>query len=245
MKMAMTIKSRQVKNAIIGLTMLSLMLIGISPNLVNNAYASSHCSWSNHCYAVAQRTISNDGNKQTVTIPNLSVPQCVPGSPDTTSMTILPQWVIFNTLRTDWIEVGVGEGLLAGSCYGSETVYTYESVNGGGWGIHSTVTVGNDYTFSMDDTASDRTWNIKKDSTTLRTVSTSYSNGKGEVGAEITHNQNTSVGLTHLKSISYYNGGWNLWTSSVSLPSVDSPLWRYVCTNYNHIHVGTGTQQTC
>lgn len=239
-KQIMTSSKMKKTNSVTILAIFSALII-VSSSAVGYAYACSPTS-GNHCYAVAQRTVSNDGNKETVTASNLTVPNC------NTDFTNIPQWIILNTLRTDWIEVGIGTGLLAGSCQTNDIIYTYSKLNNvGTWGTHGTTTAGTDYTFSLDDTTTNTTWVIKKGTTTLRTIPTSYSNGKGETGAEQTHNSSTSIPVTHLKDISYYNGGWNLWTSNVNLPTPNSPLWRYVCTfsAYHHIHVGSGTQQAC
>jgi hypothetical protein len=236
MEIAMTLAKHQTKTVITALSIMILTISMITPNLAENAYAT-HCT--SHCYAHAYRTTYNDGNKVTITVPSISSP-C-------TSFAVTPNWVVFNSAATDWVEVGIGKGAL-GSCYASETIYTYGKINGaGGWGTHGTATVGSSITFSADDSTTDQTWVIKQGTSTLRTFSsTTYSTGYGDTGVEITADSNT-IASTDISNISYYSGGWNLWLGSVSFPIPSTGMWRVVCTsqNYYHMHAGTGSTVIC
>lgn len=236
-------KSRQTKMAtILAVGMFVFAANFATSNLIGNAYGIT-CSTSSHCYAIAQRTVANDGNKATITAVDLSSPNCNVGT-----FTATTQWVILNTARTDFIETGIGTGYLNDACQTSDIIYTFSILNGvATWGTHGSTTPGTAYTLSMDDSVTDRSWQMKNGATVLRTVSTSYSNGKGEAGAEQTHTSTTSIPSTDYKDISYYSGGWNLWAGSVNLPTPDSPLWRSFCAfqNYHHMKVGSGTQVFC
>jgi hypothetical protein len=238
----MTVKSHQLKY-VAKLNIMTWLIVSMTAAIMGNVYAD-HCSASNHCYAGFSRTVTNDGNKYTVTVTNLTIPNtCGVG---TTEFTAIPNWILLNSMGTDWIEVGFAEGKIAGNCY-SEVLYTFTSVDGGsggtGFGTHGTLTVGNTYTLSIDDGTVAKRWDIRKDTTIIRQLSTSYNTGYGRVGGEITHNSATSVPLTHLTAVSYYSGGWNQWaTSPNSAP--EHVLDGIICTNYHHIHIKSGTA-TC
>lgn len=239
----MTLQTKNKQRILIAAIMM-LLTVSISTSIIGTAYAD-HCSNTVHCYAGYQRSTYNDGNKYTAVITNLTIPNsCGVG---TTEFTTIPNWIKFNAMGTDWIEVGYAEGKIAGNCY-SEVLYTFTSVDGGsggtGFGTHGTLTVGSTQTLSMDDSTVAKRWDIKKGTTTIRQLSTSYNTGYGLVGAEITHNSATSVPLTHLTAVSYYNSGWNLWATSPTAAPSHGILSEIICTNYHHIHLQSGTA-TC
>ncbi len=233
---------------VFGIALMSVITISISGMEMVYADKCSANDVTEHCYTGFYRTGFQDGHKVSVTIPNLTVPNtCGVG---TTEFTVLPNWLFLNSMGTDWIEVGVGEGKIAGNCY-NEVIYTFTNVDGGtggtGFGTHGTLTVGNTYALSIDDSATAKSWKIKKDTTTLRTLVTSYNTGFGSVGIEQTHNSTSSTPLTHLTNISYYNSGWNTWNSgsATAVTPNDTPLSSIICTADHHIHVKSGTAASC
>lgn len=238
---------KQQTQIILGAVLVAVIAISISG--IETAYAGKcgATTLADHCYTGYYRTGFQDGHKASVTVTDLTVPNtCGVG---TKEFTALPNWLLLNSMGTDWIEVGVAEGKIAGNCY-HEVIYTFTNIDGGtggtGFGTHGTLTVGNTYALSIDDSATAKSWAIKKDTSTLRTLVTSYNTGWGMVGIEQTHNSTSSTPLTHLTNISYYNSGWNTWASgSATARSSDSPLSSIICTADHHIHVKSGTAATC
>lgn len=227
----------------LSVSLLTLM-ISLSSSFPFDAYAAK-CDVGHHCWAQLQRTVANDGNKMVLTATNLSVPSCSTATGNT-HFSAVPQWVTFNL--SDFVEVGEGTGYLVNTCQGSDIIYSFSIINNvPSWGLTSSTTAGTAYTLTIDDSATDKTWIVKKGTTTLKTVSTNFSTGQGMVGVEQTHNSTTSIPSTHLGDISYYSGGWNFWLNSVTTPQLDSPMWKYVCTfsPYHEMNVGSGSTVAC
>lgn len=226
---------------------LTLMISASSFVSIGNANAAT-CTTTNgnHCYAVGYRNVQENGVKETTTATSLSVPSC---STSTQNLSVVPTWEVFG-LGSDWAEVGLGTGYLSNACR-TNTIYTFTMDNGvATWTIPGSFTVGTQYTFSIDDTATSGTWVIKKNGSTLTSDVTSYpyAYGFGQTGGEITSTSSTAIPSTAIRSISSYSGGWNLWsTTNTSEPTPDSPMWRSICSGQADygMNIGSGTVVTC
>lgn len=241
-------KTSQKKNTtMLTVGILTLMISASSFVSIGSANAVT-CAPPNgsHCYAIGYRSAQENGVKDTVTATSLSVPSC---SGSTQNLSVVPTWELFG-IGSDWAEVGLGTGYLNGACR-TNTIYTFIMNNGvPTWTIPGSFTVGTQYTFSIDDTATSGTWVIKKNGSTLTSDATSYpyAYGFGETGGEITSSSSTAIPATSIRSISSYSGGWNLWgTTNTVEPTPDSPMWRSICSGQADygMNIGSGSVVTC
>lgn len=211
---------------------------------------ASHCSTGsgNHCYSIERKTQTNYGNKMTVKVTNLSITGSCPATPNFATIT---NWV--SLPNGDWLEIGYADGYTAydGNCY-NEYTYTAHRIGGNYQETkHSSVSVAATYVFEFSDTNKDGTWEARRDSTFLKSISIPYSNGLGaDVGSELTQNNANAVPNTHITNIAMYpSTSWSYWTSADSgYPSAHNPpYWFSNCVpNYKHVHIGTtGYTQNC
>ncbi|MGI0057459.1 MAG: hypothetical protein ACREAK_08825 [Nitrosarchaeum sp.] len=238
----MTLKLLQNKKTAIVISLIAVLAFGSQVSGWAQYAEATLCSSAqgNHCYATGKRTVTNDGNKVTMKASDMTVVNC------NTDWALSPQWVRFP--NNDWAEVGIGTGNLNGLCITNEKIYTYHHVGADlGWNIYSTATPGTSYTFSIDDGLTNTYWQIKQGSTLMEIVPSTQASGSGEVGTEITKGTAT-IPVVHMSGIQYLNTFWSTWTSSVSLSKssqTDNPLNYLSCTNYYHLHFGSGTLSPC
>lgn len=208
------------------------------------AYASEDCNnIFGRCYADEEYNNSNlQGNKYALTVSSLQNSAC-PNSQHVTTT----QWVNFP--NGDWIELGVTQGILDGTCNTSPHRYTAVDQNSNyvESNIGSTSS-GTSETFEVSDTSGSEHWDIYNDGSNygyyLMQTDTASSAFVGEESTD----SNTVIPSTHEGSISWrLSGSWSNWnTDTTTYTQFGHNNWISECSpTYSHIHVGISSTQSC
>lgn len=237
----MTYKNDTITFSLMGTSIMLLAIMAV-PSLVEYADASQ-CN--PHCYATVKNSYFNNyGAKSNFTVEQLEEGGSCPNSFD---MVVTPLWITFSDGK--WVEIGVGEGRMNGTCKTVETFYSYDGINSN-WTLHGTATRGNTYDMKIERSGS-TTWKTYIDGGLKETYTSVYTQGKGSIGAETTdtlaiiadQDRDNIKRKSSSSSSAYYN--WS--TSNSQDGSNSNPPYKDICTSYSHIIIGdtSATQSAC
>ena len=210
------------------LSILSIAVITtlMSGPILTEAMEAFACTITVHCYANwKNKSYNNYGARADFEIKSIDeYGDCN----NDHHMVSLPLWIRFNDLT--WVEVGVGEGRMDGDCETSETFYTYDG-DAEEWELHGSASTSTTYALKITHT-SGTDWDIYRDTTNIDTITGNYGVGRGEIGAEITH-EDAIIADQRRDEIDrqYIDGGaWLSWNSFDSEDwANDNPPYKDLC----------------
>lgn len=243
----MTLKEDKQRIIILTATVLLVTTFGISP-AIQSAFAESDCSqriliWNARCRGDQTNYDNRDGMKAKIKVSDIvTSSDC---SPNNNGFALIGIWMVFPNLA--WIETGVAQGKIEGTCYTDEKEYLAWT----GTSSHSTyheeyvrdISLGDRIRYEISDTNQNKTWQVISDGQIRKNLVTAYSHGtKMIVGLEA-NDDAASVPATTIKSIKYYDeNSWHRWTDGSNSKDLDG--WIIDCQKHK-IKVGIGGKTEC
>lgn len=228
-------------------SIVGILAIVSIPSLFTQEASASLC-FNPHCYAEQNETVTNSGAKFTTIVSSMTpVDSC-------NDIEAVTEWVSFS--NGDYLEEGFTSGKLNSNCYTTIRHYYATELAGRHTEYDVTgLTVGTQQTFEISDTNKDTYWDISRNGGTpvahLQMVSSSAKSvSTGEEGNR-NNPSSTFIPLTHIFWQSRFVGSPGSWQDPTNPSWFSQPGYGYWLSNCypgpstTHIHVGTGTSQTC